>query len=181
MKEMEVKVLNIEPENIEKKLISLGAHKVKDEKQINMIFDTNELYLEKKFKGYSRIRIVENFITGDMKSFFTLKMNIKSLGSRENVEHEVLIDNPKEMEKILEALGYELKYKGVKMRTSYKYENILFEIDIWDKETYPYPYLEIEVEREEDVTKAINLLEIDKSRISLKSIQELRRELEKKS
>jgi adenylate cyclase class 2 len=93
----------------------------------------------------------------------------------------VLIDNPKEMEKILEALGYELKYKGVKMRTSYKYENILFEIDIWDKETYPYPYLEIEVEREEDVTKAINLLEIDKSRISLKSIQELRRELEKKS
>ena len=56
------------------------------------------------------------------------------------------------------------------------YENIMFEIDTWDEETYPKPYLEIEVSSYEDLEKAITLLNLDRSQITTKAIDELRKD-----
>ena len=78
---------------------------------------------------------------------------------------------------ILKDLKYEIKEEGYKNRTSYIYQNIRFDLDKWDKNTYPYPYMEIEVEKKEDLEKAVNLLKIHKNNISTKSIMELKEEL----
>jgi adenylate cyclase class 2 len=87
-----------------------------------------------------------------------------------------MINNVEEGIKILEALGYKMIHKGEKKRDSYKYESIMFEIDTWDKETYPYTYLEIEVEKEEDLKKAVKILGLNNKDVTKKSIEELRDE-----
>lgn len=177
MREIEVKILNINPKEIEGKLIALNAIKIKHEAQINMIYDTPEGFLEKIFSGYSRIRITENLSTGDKQITYTVKKNLNASLSRQSIEHEVIINDSQEMEMILSDLGYVLKHKGHKERVSYRYDNILFEIDTWDKDTYPRPYLEIEVEKEEDIEKALVILELDRTQLSTKSIAELRLEI----
>jgi len=175
MKEKEVKVLNIDKEKIEKKLIKIDSKLVKDEFQYNYIFDKEDRYLKNEHQGYLRIRRT----TADNKNEkieLTLKRNISKENIRENIENNLNIDNVEEGIKILGILGYKLIHKGIKHRKSYKYEGILFEIDTWDKETYPYTYLEIEVEKEENLEKALELLDIDKKNITKKSIEELREE-----
>ena len=71
---------------------------------------------------------------------------------------------------IRDRLGYEQKRPGYKHRRSYMYENILFEIDTWDEQTYTKPYLEIEVTSDEELEKAIVLLNLDRSQITTKPI-----------
>ena len=181
MKEIEVKILNIEPEEMIKKLIALGAVKVKDEKQINMIFDTSDFYLDKSSNGYARIRVTQDMLNNQHQKTFTLKKNITTDGVRENTEYNMELEDDELMIQILFGLGYELKHTGKKDRKSFEFEGILFEIDVWDNDTYPYPYMEIEVNKEEDINRAIEMLGIDKSNLTTKSIQQLRKELENRN
>jgi len=175
MKEKEVKVLNIDKDKIENKLIKIGGKLVKDEFQYNYIFDKEDRYLKNEYQGYLRIRrtISDN---KDEKIELTLKRNISRKNIRENIENNISIDSVDEGIKILDVLGYKLIHKGNKHRKSYEYEDILFEIDTWDKETYPYTYLEIEVKKEEKLEKALGLLDLDEKNMTKKSIEELREE-----
>ncbi len=173
MNEIEVKVLNINKEEIRKKLVEIGAKLVKDEEQINIRFDTEDKYLRNTYHGYLRIRITKNNLSGETINTLTLKRNIARDEFRVNEEMETQISNVEETVKILEALKYRKKNPGKKHRVSYVYDDILFEIDEWDKEIYPYPYLEIEVKQKDDLDRAIKLLNIDKKNITAKSIEEL--------
>jgi adenylate cyclase class 2 len=56
------------------------------------------------------------------------------------------------------------------------YDNMLFEIDTWDEGTYSKPYLEIEVASAEELEKAITILNLDRSQITTKAIDELRKD-----
>lgn len=176
MREIEVKVLDIDKELIENKLKSIGAKIVKDEFQTNFIYDSNDRKLKEKYRGYIRIRITEDCVTGNIKKTMTFKKNI-SLGKiRNNVEYETEITNEKDADEIIKHLGFDNMYKGTKYRKSYEYEGILFEIDTWDKNTYPKPYLEIEVIDETQMERAIDLLNINRNQITSKSIEQLRQE-----
>lgn len=176
MREREVKVLNIDKEEIEKKLIHIGAVLAKDEDQINYRFDTEDGFLKKKHNGYLRIRITKNKLTGEIKNTMTFKKSIDRNSLRVNEETETDLSNWENTAKIIELLGYKRKRPGYKHRRSYIYENILFEIDTWDEYTYPKPYLEIEVPSYEDLEKAISLLNLDRSQITTKPIDELRKD-----
>jgi adenylate cyclase class 2 len=175
MREKEVKVLNIDKDEIENKLKNIGATLIKDEEQINIRFDSEESILKKNLNGYLRIRITKNLLNGETKNTMTFKKSISRDKLRVNEEIETEISNVEETSKILEILGYKKKRPGLKHRRSYIYDNIIFEIDTWDKETYPKPYLEIEMSSEEDLEKAIKLLNLDRSQITSKSIAELRK------
>ncbi|MDF2676860.1 MAG: hypothetical protein K0Q97_1173 [Bacillota bacterium] len=175
MREKEVKVLNIDKDEIENKLKNIGATLIKDEEQINIRFDSEESILKKNLNGYLRIRITKNLLNGETKNTMTFKKSISRDKLRVNEEIETEISNVEETSKILEILGYKKKRPGLKHRRSYIYDNIIFEIDTWDKETYPKPYLEIEMATEEDLEKAIKLLNLDRSQITSKSIAELRK------
>ncbi|NLJ57697.1 MAG: class IV adenylate cyclase [Tissierellia bacterium] len=176
MREREVKVLNIDREEIEKKLINIGAVLVKDEDQINYRFDTDDGILKKKHKGYLRIRVTKDNLTGETKNTMTFKKSIDRNSLRVNEEIETNISDWESTSKIIELLGYKRKRPGYKHRKSYLYENILFEIDTWDEYTYSKPYLEIEVPSYEDLEKAIVLLNLDRSQITTKPIDELRKD-----
>jgi len=176
MKEREVKVLNIDKDEIEKKLKDAGAILLKDEEQTNIRFDTETDFLKKQYNGYLRIRITKNLLNGDTKNTLTFKKSISRGKLRVNEETETEISNFEETVKILELLGYNKKRPGYKHRRSYSYENITYEIDTWDKDTYSKPYLEIEMSSEEELEKAIILLNLDRSQITTKSIDELRKD-----
>lgn len=175
--ELEVKVLGINKEEIEQKLDEIGAIKIKDELQKNTILDTKDSMIEEKYNGYLRIRETTDNMNKKKSINVTLKQILSDENYRENKEIESSIDSPESMLEIFEILGLITKYVGYKERVSYEYQNILFEIDTWDKNTYPETYMEIEIKRKEDLDKAIKLLNLDKDSITTKSITELRREL----
>lgn len=176
-KEIEVKILNVDLDEMEKRLVDIGAKLISKEYQINIIFDSKDNYIENNLNSYLRIRETKNLLTDEVKVNLTLKKNISKDGARENLEVTTEIDDKQSMIYILKDLKYEVIEEGYKNRISYIYENIRFDLDKWDKSTYPYPYMEIEVEKKEDLEKAENLLNIDKDNISTKSIMELKEEL----
>ena len=153
MLELEVKILN---------------------EDLNVLKDSK---IQNKGLGYLRIRETKNLLNDEETTTLTFKKDLKGKTLKENLEINLDINNKENMIKIFEELGYFVVAVGFKDRTSYEYENIRFDLDIWDKETYPYPYMEIEVSSEEDLQKAISLLEIDKKNISKKSITELQKDL----
>ncbi len=178
-KELEVKVLNINKEEMEERLISIGAKYLVKEEQINTLIDTKNKDIEKELDSYLRIRETTNLDTGEVNLTFTLKENVSREGIRENIEANTFISNKKTLIYILNRLGYEVVEEGYKERISYVYKDIRFDIDTWDEETYPYPYMEIEVKKDKDLDKAIELLNIDKNQVTTKSIVDLRNDLEK--
>ena len=124
MKEREVKVLNIDKEEIERKLINLGAVLIKDEEQINIRFDTEDNFLKNIHKSYLRVRITKNLLNGEIKNTLTFKKSVSRDKIRVNEEIETEISNSDETIKILQLLGYYKKRPGFKHRRSYLYYHI---------------------------------------------------------
>lgn len=176
MREIEVKVLNIDKDEIEKKLKDIGAVLIKDEEQTNIRFDTDDNFLKKTHNGYLRLRITKNLLQGDIKNTLTFKKNLSRDKFRVNEETETEISNCEETIKIIELLGYNKKRPGYKHRKSYFYDDVTYEIDTWDKETYSKPYLEIEMSSDDELEKAIELLKLDRNQITTRSIDELRKD-----
>lgn len=176
MREIEVKVLNIDKDEIEKKLKDIGAVLIKDEEQTNIRFDTGDNFLKKTHNGYLRLRITKNLLQGDIKNTLTFKKNLSRDKFRVNEETETEISNCEETIKIIELLGYNKKRPGYKHRKSYFYDDVTYEIDTWDKETYSKPYLEIEMSSDDELEKAIELLKLDRNQITTRSIDELRKD-----
>lgn len=176
-REVEIKVLNIDLDEVEEKLKNIGAKLIANEYQINTVLDSDDRYIENELNSYLRIRETKDLLTDNASIRLTLKKNISHEKLRKNIEITTKIQDKESMISILKNLKYSIIKEGYKRRKSYVYQNIRFDLDKWDKETYPYPYMEIEVEKEEDLEKAINLLNIDKTNISTKSIMELESEL----
>ncbi len=176
-KEIEVKVLNVDLDEIEEKLLEIGAKLLGKELQVNTVLDNKDRYIQKKLNGHFRIRETTDLIDNKKTINLTLKKTIGTVKARKNIEISTRIDNKEAMIDILKELGYHVVGEGIKKRISYIYDGIRFDLDRWDENTYPYPYVEIEVEKEAELEKAIKLLNIDKKNISTKSITELREEL----
>lgn len=172
-REIEVKVLNIVPKEMEEKLLSLGAEKLSREFQTNYTFEPDEGEFK---KGYLRIR--ESQIDGKKNPIeLTFKEVKDDKDVRINNEFTVHIDSVAMMTSILDKMGIRLKYKGEKERISYRYKEQRFDIDTWDKNTYPYPYMEIEFTNQSKIDEIINDLGIEKGMVTTKSISDLINEL----
>lgn len=176
MKELEVKVLNIDVLKMEEKLKSLGAKLIAKEVQVNTLIDSKDNYIESNLSSYMRIRETKSLLTGDTKLTLTMKKNISKDGIRENLEISTDISDKEAMLEILKSLGYIVKEEGTKERISYQLNGVRFDIDKWDERTYPYPYMEIEVGDEDQLQAIIDMLNIPNENISTKSIVELRRD-----
>lgn len=180
MKEKEVKVLAVDLKIVEERLIQAGAVLLKDEDQINWVFQAAALETSEGELGYLRLRSTQSRITNESNHELTLKMKESAEGLRVYEERTSQISDPAAMIEILEILGHSLRYRGEKHRKSYRWQGIDFEMDQWDEKTYPHPYLEIEVQREEDLERALQLLEIPRELVSTKSISDLRKEWREK-
>ena len=157
LKEIEVKILNINISELKKKLEELHAKVVKSENQINKIFDFPDRRLINNH-GYARIRIVKDLLRNKTVNYITTKKLLSNTEFKIMSENETEIKNADEGEKIFQALGLELVQTIPKYRESYKYENTLIEIDINEKSFCPFPYIEIESPTEEELKKTVELL-----------------------
>lgn len=171
--EFEVKILNINVDEIVAKLNSLGAIKVGEKMQKRFVYD----FKPKKLNSWVRLR------TNGQKTTLTVKEieNDKIDGTK---EIEIIVDDFDKTNLLLEKLGYIHKGHQENKRISYILDGVEIEIDFWPM--IP-PYLEVEgnsiqeVERmvkllgyELSQTTSINSLEIYKENgIDIESIKEL--------
>lgn len=174
-REIEVKVLNIDIEKMREKLESLGADLINHEFQKNYTFIPKGSYGFEE--GYLRVRETTHKDNGEKEIELTFK-EVKNVDDvRINNEYTTHIDSVTMMNRILEHIGMELQYSGEKERISYRYKNQRFDLDIWDKETYPEPYMEIEFSNQSKIDEIIDDLGIDRKNVTNKSITELREDL----
>lgn len=172
MNEMEARIINIDVDNIRLRLSELNSEKVKMENQINEIYDFEDGRLLKN-KGYARIRIVEDLLTGSTKYYMTTKKLLSQDKFKVMSEHEIEISNFKEGENILKDLGLTLIQSVKKYRESYIFKNSLIEIDINEKSFCPFPYIEIETKTEEALEEVVTLLGYDMSDVTSETIYEI--------
>lgn len=172
MHEIETRIIDIDVDDIRKKMITLNAVLVKKENQINKIFDFEDKRLLNK-KGYARIRIIEDLLNNKNTAYMTTKKMISQEVYRVMEENETKIEAAAEGEKIFYSLGLTLIQSIKKYRESYRYKNTLIEIDINDKDFCPFPYIELEGENEEEILHIVELLGYTKEDTTSKTIYEI--------
>lgn len=175
MKELEVKILDINVDNIRNILLKNNAVKVKEENQINNIYDFPDNRLSAK-KGYARIRKIEDLLHKKNCCYMTTKKLISQDQFKIMEEHETEISSSEEGENIFKSLGLILTKSLKKFRESYKYKDTLIEIDINEKEFCPFPYLEIETSNTEELKEVVALLGYAMEDTTSKTMDEILRD-----
>ena len=164
MKEVEVKVRNIDKKKILEKIDKLGAVKNFSGKVIDFRFDTPDRRLSKQGKAL-RIRQKGRHIYLNMKG---KKKSIENITGRDEIG--VRIFNMKIMHKILNELGYIKIFELSKYRTEYKLDEVKFDIDEY---IGMKPILEIESDSHETVEKYLDKLGIEGEDIGRVYIREI--------
>ncbi len=134
MKEVEVKILEINPAAIARKLRRFGARKVFDGILRTIYYDFPKRRLRKK-------GIVLRLRTKGGKAELTFKKQLSRGQAKVMREEEIYLDSTKAAEEIFEAVGLKPVYEFRKRRISYKLGDVHFELDFY--RGLP-PFLEIE-------------------------------------
>jgi len=152
MKEVEVKILNVDRPKIEDRLIALGARKYFDDEIKAKAFDFEDEKI-KKDKSLIRLRLEGT------KAVLTFKKKLSAKESKICEELQVDVSNFEEMKSILEQLGLKETGSLVKHRISYVLNNVKFEFDKFKEENDFVPeFLEIEANDEETLFKYVELM-----------------------
>lgn len=146
--EIEIKILDIQPDEVRKKLVELGATKVFEGNLKIVTFDSPKKDLKKEGK-LLRVRKIGN------KTELCFKGKNKPSKFNVREEIEVLTDNFENTLTILEKVGFKRKFEGNKNRESYQLGKIKFEIDTY---TGIPTFLEIEASSEKEVAKFVKKL-----------------------
>ncbi|MDO5715165.1 MAG: class IV adenylate cyclase [Tissierellia bacterium] len=176
-REIEIKLLGLNVDQLEKELLARGATFLGREKQKNIRINSTLCTIPKE-KGYLRIRTVIRKGEKEIHQF-TFKESITEIGVRENLEHTTEIGDPQALLKILNLMGFDQLKEGEKDRKSYAYQGLRFDFDTWDKDSYPHPYIEVEGPSMEEIYGVLDDLSIDKRHVSTLSIAELIKKLKK--
>ena len=164
MKEVEVKVRNIDKEEIIEKITELGATKVFGGKVVDFRFDTPDRDLSRQGKA---LRIRQKRISC-LFEFKGKKKSKDSIIGRDEIG--VKISNFKVMQKILHELGYIKIFELIKYRTEYRFKDINFDIDEY---VGLEPILEIESDSYEKVQRYMEKLDIQEDDIGRVYIREI--------
>lgn len=175
MKEFETRIIDVDVNDIRLKLKSVNAVKVKEENQVNNIYDFSDKRLINN-KGYARIRIIDDLINNSPHYYMTTKKLLSQEKYKIMEENETEILNAVSGEKIFKSLGLELVQSIKKYRESYKYKNSLIEIDINDKSFCPFPYIEIETSSDKELEEIVLLLGYTIKNTTSKTIFEILKE-----
>lgn len=164
MKEVEIKVRNINKDEIIKKIEKLGGKKHFTGKVIDHRFDTPDRKLSKQGKAL-RIRQKGRYFFLNLKG---KKKSIENITGRDEIG--VKISNSKIMYKMLNELGFIEIFKLHKYRTEYIVDDGKFDID--EYLGLP-PILEIESNNHATVEKYIKKLGIEEHNVGRLYIREI--------
>lgn len=161
--EYELRILEIDTNNIIKTLEKIGAKKIGEFKQKRYVYDFNPAV-----KG-KWIRLRSNGIENTL----TIKeiVNAKIDGTK---ELEIKVSSFDETNKILNKLGYKHRSFQENNRIEYKLNNVKFDIDTWPM--IP-TYLEIEGENKSQIENALNLLNLTNPKITTLGVDAIYKEV----
>jgi predicted adenylyl cyclase CyaB len=152
MYEVEVKILEIDRQSIEEKLLSLGAKKVFDAEVHSLYYD-NDSKVIRKAKGALRLR------RKGKESVLTFKHHKEDGIAKVRFEEEVEVSDFDTMRSILNAIGFSSWLEMRKHRTTYECDGVYFELDRYaDKYEFIPEFLEIEGPDISSIFKYVKLL-----------------------
>jgi adenylate cyclase class 2 len=142
--EYEAKILNINPEVIKERLLSLGGKHLADRDMRRYVYDFNPV----EPNSWIRLRF------DGIKAQLTIK-EIQHKGITGTKELEVDVADFDTMNEILQRLGYKPRSYQENRRESYELNGVAVEIDYWPKIN---PYIEIEASNEAEVIEVAEKL-----------------------
>ena len=142
-----------------KKLDSLGATKVGEWEQKRYVYD----FIPKRENQWIRLR------TNGKESTLTYK-NVEKDTIDGTKELEIVVDDFKKTNEMLEILGYKSKGYQENNRIRYMLNGVEIDIDSWPK--IP-TYMEIEGKDEEEVNATLKLLDIDKEKVTALNCEDI--------
>ena len=157
--EYEVRVLEIDKDEIQSKLKELNATLIEDVFQRRYVYDFNPINPNK----WIRLR------TNGTRSTLTIK-NIESSNIDGTREVEIEVSDFDTTNEILRELGYTPKGFQENKRIKYDLNGVEVDIDTWPK--IP-TYLEIEGTSEEEVYNTLELLNISKDKVTSLDVQSI--------
>ncbi len=157
MEEKEVKFLDIDSQEIEEKLESIGAEKVFDKLYKRRVFDYPDLRLNEK-AAWLRLRDEGDKVTLTFKQRIGVKKNDGTANDKTMKEIEIVVSDFDETAQLLEEIGLKEKFYEENRRTRYLLGDVEFDIDLWPQLD---PYLEIEAPSWKEVEEAIHKLGLD--------------------
>jgi predicted adenylyl cyclase CyaB len=138
-KEVELKFMDIDKDEMIKKILALGAIKKYETTLENVGFDGPGFSRNSSQENYLRIRKIND------DAFLTFKGPAENSHLKIREEHEVKVSDYEETVKIFEAMGL-TAFRFTKNRTHFELDDIHFEIDEWG---FIDPFLEIEAPEEQ--------------------------------
>ncbi|MEF9934043.1 MAG: CYTH domain-containing protein [Clostridium sp.] len=174
MKEIEVKIIGVNCEDIKNKVISLGGVQTKHEFQENHIFS---LPKHLNSNGYIRIRVIKDYLHNRNSVLLCIKKILSQDEVRIVDENEFEVSSFNEANGFLSALNIEFIAQENKERVSYKLNNSLIEFEKWDESVFPIPYVEVESPSVNELNNILDILSIDKSYVTSKGLIEIKKEM----
>ena len=159
MIEYEARVLEVNKDELEKKLKSLGAEKVADFNYRRRVYDFNP----RSDGKWIRLR------TDGNKTTLTLK-EIKSKEIDGTIENEIEVSDFDATDIILNKLGYKAHTYQENKRTRYLLDGVEIDIDTWP---YIPTYVEIEGKSTKQVKEMIKKLGFDQNKVTSIDVQEV--------
>lgn len=157
MEEFEIKFLDINPEEVARKLMDLGAKKVGDYHYRRVVFDYPDFRLDKK-GAWLRLRDEGDKITLTFKQRLGQNMD-QQKGDEGMYEKEVIVNDFESTREILLQAGFIEKMYQENKRTRYVLDEVECDIDSWP---LIRPYLEIEGNSWDSVYQVARQLGFDK-------------------
>ncbi len=152
MREIEVKILEINRKKVEETLTDLGAKKILDSDLQTIFFDFKDGRIIKA-KDVLRLRKDEN------KTELTYKKVQSTQKAKKAEEYSVEVSSIAETQRILESLGLCETENMLKHRISYKLDNVRFDIDRYlGAYNFIPEFMEIEAENPDLIKKYSELL-----------------------
>ena len=155
--EIEVVFLNVDKEALEKKLLSVGAHKVKDIFYRHVAMDYPDYRLNTD-NSWIRLRDEGGEIVLSYKKRLGVTSQDGSTNDEGMEEVEVVVDSYDNMKLFLHKVGFIEKHEAEKKRTRWQRGETVFDVDTWP--ALP-TFLEIEAPTWEDIDEATRLLGFD--------------------
>jgi len=150
MEEFEIKFLEVNVPELEKKLLSIGAKKVGEYDYTRVIIDYSDFSLHENH-GWIRLRTDGKETTLTYKQAIMGESGDQFLGHIGMKEIEIGVEDYMKTLQLLKAIGLIVKMESKNRRIRYEKEDIVFDIDLWPQ--IP-TYLEIESNSYEKVKNA---------------------------
>ncbi len=157
--EIEERILEINVEEITKKLEELGAEKVGDWLQKRYVYD----FVPKRESEWIRLR------SNGKETTLTYK-NVESKAINGTKELEIVVSDFEETNELLRILGYIPKAYQENRRIRYYYNHVEIDIDSWP--LIP-TYLELEGNSEEEIKNIEELLGLKNAKVTTLNTQDI--------